>query len=232
MEPAAFKLPGYWLRRPKIEIGAAERDAFDRLIDRAVGSGASGPIDYDLPNPKWQFLCYAADSRGIVLHGSGNPAIRLFEPRQSGDLEAFGAQCAVYAASDGIWAMFFAVADRGRFEMSLANACIRLVDASGRVSEPAYLFSVSKAALPHRPFRSGTVYLLPRATFVEQPAAPMGGGRVQIAQLASLEPVMPFARLSVDPEDFPFLDQVRGHDDSRAAAYAQAIWTWGPWPAD
>jgi hypothetical protein len=34
--------------------------------------------DYWLPRP-----CHLADDRGLVLHGSGNPAIELFEPRQS-----------------------------------------------------------------------------------------------------------------------------------------------------
>lgn len=223
-------LPEYWLKRPSVVVDEAQRDAFDRLLERVAAAGGNALIDYDLPWPKWQFLCHVADRRDFVMHGSGNPDIHLFEPRQSGDLEAFSNQRAVYAASDGIWAMFFAVADRDRFEMSLANACIRPIAPNGVAEDLAYLFSVSQGALARRPWRTGTVYLLPRSTFIQQPEIPIGDYRLQIAQLASLESVAPVARLPVAPEDFPFLDQVRGHDDSRAATYAQAIWSFGPWP--
>lgn len=56
--------------------------------------------------------------------------IHLFEPRQSIDLNEFGNQKAIYAASDGLWAMFFAVVDRDRVQ-SITNACVRLADETG-----------------------------------------------------------------------------------------------------
>jgi hypothetical protein len=89
--------------RPGPPPDAATRAEFDRVLDEAVLAGAAEFIDYRLAAPKWQFLCYAAHRGGFVLHGTGNPDIAMFEPRQSNDVDDFGNRCAVYAASDGLW---------------------------------------------------------------------------------------------------------------------------------
>ena len=58
--------------------------------------------------------------------------------------------------------------------MSITNACIRLTDETGAQFGPYYAFSVSQSALPSQPWRTGTVYLLPRRTFVSQPSVAFG----------------------------------------------------------
>ncbi|HZW03022.1 MAG TPA: hypothetical protein VFF68_03775 [Anaerolineaceae bacterium] len=224
-------LPDYWLTRPSKNFGDSAEQAFDDLLSTTLRSGDCPTISYTLPFAKWQFLCHLADRHDIALHGSGDPNIDLFEPRQPSDLTEFGNQKAVYAASDGIWAMFFAVVDRARVA-SVANACIRLADGAGTVHGPYYVFSVSQSALPNRPWRTGTVYLLPRGSFITQPPMAFGPYEVQIAQLASFEPVQPLAKLTVTPHDFPFLGQVRGHDDARLQEYADALQSGAPWPGD
>jgi hypothetical protein len=45
-------------------------------------------------------------------------------------------------------------------------------------------------------------------------------------------PVQPLAKLTVTPEDFAFLMQIRGHDDQRLQEYATALQTGAPWPRD
>jgi hypothetical protein len=205
------------------------RMAFDELLDATLSSDGCSIIPYALPWPKWLFLCYLADHCEIAMHGSGDANIALFEPRQSNDLNEFGNQKAVYAASDGLWAMFFAIVDRERIG-SITNACVRLAEKDGTLHGPYYVFSVSQSALTHRPWRTGTVYLLPRASFVDQPSMPFGDMEVRIAQLASFEPVKPLAKLTIAPNDFPFLRQIRGHDDQRLAEYARALETGSPWP--
>jgi len=204
------------------------RASFDRTWDRGIASG-DGPMVEVEPALRWQFLCHLADARGFVLHGSGDSGIDVFEPRQAVDLSAFGNQKAVYAAGDGIWAMFFAIVDRDRVP-SVTNACVRLADAAGRVSPPRYVFSISQSALPNRPWRSGTVYVLPGDSFTLQPPLRYGEFEVRIPQLASLVAVRPLARVAVEPADFPFLPQIRGHDDDRLAEYARALETGAPWP--
>ncbi|WP_159030652.1 MULTISPECIES: hypothetical protein [Streptomyces] len=41
----------------------------------------------------------------LLLHGSGDPAIRRFEPRQPDDSSEFGNRRAVFAADDELWPM-------------------------------------------------------------------------------------------------------------------------------
>ena len=223
-----MELPDYWLPRPGVEPGPDERASFDRTWDRAIASGDRPLVEVE-PALRWQFLSHLADARGFVLHGSGDPGIDVFEPRQAIDLTDFGNQKAVYGAGDGIWAMFFAIVDRERIE-SITNACVRLVDAAGTVSPPRYVFSISRSALPNRPWRSGTVYVLPGDSFTLQPPLRFGEFEVRIPQLASLVAVRPVARVAVEPADFPFLSDIRGHDDDRLAEYARALETGAPWP--
>lgn len=223
-------LPDYWLQRPIMEIDSQTRSDFDRLLARLKSEATLTRIDYTFPVPKWQFLCYLADQHGVILHGTGDMHIQVFEPRPSNDLNEFGAQTAVYAARDGLWAMFFAILDRWHYSMATSNACIRLVDEAGQVSEPRYVFSISQPALRQQPWRKGTVYLLPGDTFVNQPSIRFGTYEVRIPQMASLEPVKPIARLEVNPDDFPFLKDIRGIDDARLQEYGQAMQTGAPWP--
>ena len=224
-------LPDYWLTRPSMNLDEKTQTAFDELLNTNLSIGGCPMIEFSLPWPKWQFLCHLADRHDIALHGSGDPNIALFEPRHSNDLSEFGNQKAIYAAADGLWAMFFAIVDRERVT-SITNACIRLADEAGTLHGPYYVFSVSRSALPTQPWRTGTVYLLPRSTFITQSPMAFGSYQVHIAQLASFVPVQPVAKLTVTPADFPFLMQIRGHDDQRLQEYATALQTGAPWPKD
>jgi len=227
-----MRIPDYWLERPDIDIDDKIKISFDDLLRTTLAPGGNPSIQYNLPAPKWQFLCHLAEHHELALHGSGNDQIALFEPRQSNDLNPFGNRKAVYAAADGIWAMFFAITDRDQFQMTVTNACIRPVDQDGKTSGPFYFFSVSKLALSHKPWRTGTVYILPSGTFEAHPPIPFGESNVHVAQLASLVPVQPLARLTVAPGDFPFLSEIRGHDDRRIQETATALQTGGPLPED
>lgn len=225
------QLPSYWHPRPALELDAATRAAFDAILDSALLAGPGQPMDYHLAAPKWQFLCYLAEERGYALHGSLQPDIAEFEPRQPVDLRAFGAQRAVYAAADGIWPMYFAIVDRERYPTSIINGCIRVETPDGAVSPPHYVFSVGRHVFDQRPYRDGVVYVLPRQGFIAEPPIPFGPLLVHTAQLASLEPVRPLAKLAVTPDDFPFLGQMLAHDDERLAVYAEAMQQGAPWPS-
>jgi len=199
---------------------------FEALYKRVLTSG--GEVDYGLAAPRWQFLCFLADNKEVLLHGSGNPAISRFEPRKSDDVSEFGDRKAVYAAGDGIWPIYFAILDRERHPMSLINSAMRIADGEEN-GDSYYFFSISDTALAMRPFRRGWVYLLPRASFELQAPIRHEGHEVRVPQWASLESVAPIARLAVGPEDFPFLDQLRGHDDDSTFARARANPDGFPW---
>jgi hypothetical protein len=222
--------PAYWLSRPGPEPDEATRAEFDALVAEAVAAGPAEPLDYRLAAPKWQFLCHVADRGAAVLHGSSAPDIDCFQPRQSNDIAEFGNRTAVYAASDGLWAMYFAILDRPAYRMSLTNSCFREVSGDGSVSEPYYFFSVNNEALEQGQFSTGTVYLLPPEKFEREADYVERGRTVRTAQAASLEPVSPLAKLTVEPADFPL--PIRGHDLATQLARIEADPGGFPWLAD
>ena len=217
----------YWLSRPGPPPDARARAEFDELLAAALAAGPATAIDYRLAAPRWQFLCHVADRGEAVLHGSSDPDIARFEPRQSNDIAEFGNRTAVYAAADGLWAMFFAILDRPRHRMSLTNSCFRVLGEAGSVSEPYYYFAVNREVLEQDQFSQGTVYLLPAGRFERQAAYVEGGRRVLTAQAASLEPVEPLAKLVVEPAGFPL--PIRGYDLTTQLARIEADPDGFPW---
>ena len=229
-------LPDYWIERPPMSMDMAAQSAIDAFL-QAEAHVTGGLLDVDEllrdlgAVTRWTFLCGLAAGRKIAFHGTGDPGIEAFEPQQPIDFAPFGDQKAVFATSDPIWAMFYAIVDRARYSISLNNGCIVLLDSEGRPGTPHYYFSISGDALEKRPWRTGYVYLLPAQGFVEQPSGPYGGHVARVPQLASPVAVAPRARVQVTPEDFPFLAHIRSHDDDRLAEYAQAVMSAAPWPA-
>jgi len=225
---ATLEVPDYLMPRPPMPADPAALAAFDALFEE-VEAWQGKLIDYRLELPIWQFLAYLADTRDVLLHGSGNPDIAEFEPRKSDDVNEFGDRKAVYAASDALWAMYFAILDRDHHPMSLINSSVRIESDHGSLTAPYYFFSISETARAARAFRAGTVYLLPRETFEQQAPLSLGGRRIHLAHWASPLPVRPLARFAVRPDDFPLLDAIRGHDDESTFARARANPDGFPW---
>jgi hypothetical protein len=225
-------LPDYWLERPPLHLDRSTHSAIEEFLSVA----ADGPVDVDAllherrDVTPWRFLCGLAERRRIAFHGTGDPSIGSFEPREPIDYAPFGHQKAVFATSDPIWATFYAIVDRARHEITLNNGCILVLDSDGRPGVPHYYFSITRDALERRPWRTGYVYFLPPESFVEQPSDTYAGHQARVPQLASPVPVTPFARLRVTPDDFPFLGHVRGHEDERLPEYARAVMAAAPWP--
>jgi hypothetical protein len=226
-------LPDYWIERPPLVLDGATESAIEVFLEGV--EVADGVLDVTSllrgrAVQPWVFLCGLGERRTIAFHGTGDSEIELFEPRQPIDFAPFGDQKAVFATSDPIWAMFYAVVDRGRFPITLANGCIMLLDAKDRFGAPHYFFSISRSVLPLQPWRTGHVYFLPADTFVAQPPDMFAGQAARVPQLASPTAVAPVARLEVAPDDFPFLGAIRGHDDDRLGEYAQAVMNAAAWP--
>jgi hypothetical protein len=221
-----MQLPDYWLPRPSFSIDGNTGLQLEHLY---LNLGQEEWIQEALEIPKWQFLCWLADEKKLLLHGSGNADIQVFEPCQSNDVDEFGNRKAVYAASDGIWPMFFAIVDRATYPMTIVNAAIRLESAKGDISNPYYFFSMSDKVLQQQPFRDGVVYVLPQEGFEEQAPYRWGDYLVHQNHWANRSPVKPLAKLQVTPEDFPFLEQIRGQDDDLLAKRFQENPNGFPW---
>jgi hypothetical protein len=128
----------------------------------------------------------------------------------------------VFAATDGIWQMFFAILDRSRYHGSLRNACYWDVDATGE-RQKCYAFSINAAFLARQPWREGSVYVLPRATFervVDADGSPS-------EEWLSTREITPLMRLAVSPSDFPFLKDVEGHGDEKTDRFEELAYQLG-----
>ncbi|QKS72667.1 hypothetical protein FLK61_39325 [Paenalkalicoccus suaedae] len=181
------------LRQPRVTYTDDEITAYKRLLSQTA-EGTVEPIAYDALYPKHRFLQYVAERTDTVLHGSNNQDIRQFEPRDS---TLFTGQPikAVFAANDGTWPLFFATQNRRDYHGSIRNICIKTDQAR------YYYFSVENRTTDE--WTDGTVYLLPKTTFKQ------GGIK---SEWVSEQPVKPYAKLAVTPEDFPFLEKVSYHE--------------------
>jgi hypothetical protein len=196
----------YWLSRPEFDF-LPHQTALESCLAQGLATGTI----LQTPIPKWAFLMWLTGEKNLLAHGTGDPSIAVFEPRQADDAGAFGNQNAVYAASDAMWATFFAILDRQNTPMSIINTAMR---ASQQPPRDIYFFSVCDQALAKRPFRFGWVYFFERGQFVQEPAYTMRELTVQTHHWASLEAVRPLLKVFVEPQDFVFLQHIRSHNEA------------------
>jgi hypothetical protein len=177
------------MRHPDV---APHAQMFDALLERTP---MGGTIDYDLAQPKWWFLHHLV-THGYLLHGSNEPAIDEFMTRPNFDAYNVRHVDAVFASDDAIWPMYFAVVNRP-VAQSYINWCEHPGNDTSR-----YLFSIGADPREPESWTIGTVYVLQRDTFEQTPGT---------RELTSTVPVRARARLTVEPDDFPFKAQTRGH---------------------
>jgi hypothetical protein len=181
---------------------------FNRLFNSALLYQTKQPIEYNLPYPKIDFLNYLCDARGLVAHGSNNQDLEVLEPvRYSTDSSEFGNRQQIFASPDAIWAMWFAILDKGRIRVT-RNGCIGIGSELKR--EKYYHFELNREVKDQFPFTTGTLYFARAENFPTRhriPALNFFGGDFE--EWGSAEPVKPLAKIQVEPKDFPYLDQVQ-----------------------
>lgn len=218
----------YLLPQPLFDLTPEQQAAFDDLF---ASTRQNGWIHYQLLYPKWQFLSYLCRSTALVLHGSQNADVTIVEPRKAMDGRAFSGQKAIYATTDGIWAIFFAIVDRKHFTpLSLFNSCLNIQISADQILGPLYFFSITHSALLQKPWCDGAVYILRRENFEQELPQKMLGAKIIFPHWISVEPAKPVAKLLVQPQDFPFLADVHGHNDEKLARLAAQDANGFPWP--
>lgn len=165
-----------------------------------------------------------------MLHGSQNQSVGEVVPRQADDVKTFSNQRAIYATTDGIWVIYFAILDRAKYPMSLFNSCLRTRVSGGELSDPPYFFSITHSALLQEPWCEGMIYILPRQDFEQEAPQQVQGMEIILPHWISTSPAKPIAKLPVGNQDFPFLAQVHGHNDEKLAELATADPSGFPWP--
>jgi len=207
------EVPSQFLPRPQFDLPPSKKTDFEELWK---SSPPESFIDYQLPYPKWQYLSYLCENKELVLHGSQNLGIDVVEPRQANDIRVFSNQQAIYATTDGIWVIYFAILNRKLYpEMSLFNSCFQARVSVDQLSDPAYFFSITQSALVQKPWCAGVIYILPRLNFIQEAAQQIQGVEIIFPHWISSIPAKPVGRIMVGPKDFPFLAQIHGHDDEK-----------------
>jgi len=204
---------GQGLLPPELVLTLEKERVFQALLDEVLGAGNGRFPDYKLPYPKHEFLQYAAMQDQLIFHGSKKPDIDLFSTKRTSmemnDTSGRGNLQAVYGTHDGLWPMFFAVIDRENLTGSIRNGVNYYQNAAGD-EVAVYNFSINKELLEKRPYSPGTLYFLSRETFRRLPIAEGAMSNEWASEVA----IKPLAKLALEPEDFPFLEQIGGHDDS------------------
>ena len=147
-----------YIHVPTPDLSRGERTEFASLLAAALHE-TRGPVPwvrYSSSYPKHEFLHYVVEHEHLLLHGSARPNIELLEPRAESE-NSGRLIYAVFAASDALWPLFFAILDRKPYPFSVHNGCRRVPD--GKV----YYFSTS--TLHDHPWVDGTMYILPRESF-------------------------------------------------------------------
>ncbi|SFL40519.1 hypothetical protein SAMN04487943_101387 [Gracilibacillus orientalis] len=174
---------------------------FDTIHKQYIAEGDGSLIEYDVDFPKHLFLQYLINHKEVLVHGSNNPDIEIFEPRNQ-TLANNKPVKAVFAASDTIWSFYFAIINKSGYQGSLKNLCFSIP--TKKEVKRFYYFSVNQD-FQGEYWRNGTMYILPKDSFIQ------GGSK---EEWICPEKVKPLAKINVTPEDFPFLNQVRKHDEN------------------
>ena len=181
---------------------------FNRIFNTSLLLQAENPINYSLPVPKIDFLNYLCDWRRLVAHGTNMMDLDILQPvRNSTDLSEFGNRQQIFSSPDAIYAMWFAIMDRSICEKT-QNGCIGIGHDQHR--EKYYHFELPGELEGKFPFKQGTIYLARAEAFPSRHRIPVlnfFGGEYE--EWGSAEPVKPLAKITVEPADFPYLDQVQ-----------------------
>jgi len=188
-------------------------------------------MDYQLSDPRSQFLSYLGRTRNLVLHRSQNLEIDEMEPREAHDVRACGKQKGIYATADGIGMIYLAVIDRKEFpEPTLFNSCVHIRTSANETLGPLYFFSLTRSALHQESWSDGAVYRLPREKLEQEPPQQMFGVHMSFSHWTSSRPARSVARLHVRPHAFPVLAQIQGHDNRKLRQPTVTEPDGLPWP--
>lgn len=210
----------YCIARQRNDYDSIEIRCYEDYLHNALKK--DNQAIYDLPYPKHRFLSYLTDAKNYLAHGTPLTNLTLLKAiRKSKDTEETGHEKLLLAASDAIWAMWYAVLDKSRMGSLTSNDCIIEKTEDGKVYS-LYYFSVDYQVVDQQPYQSGSVYIVEPDTFLYKIGEERG----------SQESVKPLFKVDLSQDDFPYLPYVKGVD---AEAIKQALKnspSERPWLAD
>jgi len=127
--------------------------------------------------------------------------------RLSHDSSEFGNRQQIFCSPDVIWALWFAILDKSKIRVT-ENGCVRIGHGQKRIKY--YHFDLPAESKGNPPFTEGMIYFANAKEFPERHPYPLlDWFDAEIEEWGSANPVIPLARLPVNPTDFPYLDRVQ-----------------------
>lgn len=189
---------------PRFVISPEEVILFNQLFESAKAS-PDKKINYNLPIPKYKFLRYLSDNKQVLFHGSNNPLIQTFEPREQTLFDGTMDK-AIFATKDPIWSTFFAIFNKKNLIGSIRNGTI-----TANRKQHYHFYSLTELTFKKNPWTNGTVYLLPEQSFSH-----ISKGHLQFDEWVCRETVVPIVKIEVEPTDFYFLTKVACHRETES----------------
>ena len=182
--------------------------AFNRIFNASLLYQLHCPIEYDLPYPKLDFLNYLCDWRGLVAHGSHSSNLLELAPiRRSEEVSDLPYIQPVFAFPDAVMALWFAILDPKQVHAT-SNGCVCIGRELKR--EKYYHFELPSMLEGKFPFTPGTIYIARAESFpIRQKTRSLNFFGADHEQWGSESSVTPLAKITVEPQDFPYLDQVQ-----------------------
>ncbi|CAM3603598.1 hypothetical protein [Marinicrinis lubricantis] len=201
----SYMMQKLFYRSPSVEMDIEQEQYFENLLNH-MRLYPHKPITATLRYPKHHFLHYLSHQLDVVFHGSNHIDIERFEPREQ---TLYNGQWtkSVFATTDPIWPMFYAVLDRAKVQGSFRNGC--LVHKKKRY----HFYSLNPSTMRSSPWTCGMLYILPKASFTMA-----GKGKLRFDEWVSSVPVKPIGRIQIHPEDFFFIDKISTHEDHESLA--------------
>ena len=119
------------LKIEEMRLSEEAIEEFDEIFARLISSNHNSTFTYSSSYPLYMFLNYVIEKKGLVVHGSNHPSINLFEPKNSSLFNGKPIK-AVFASSDGVWSLFFAVQNRRDYVGSIRNLCLSVNTTKGK----------------------------------------------------------------------------------------------------
>ncbi|KRF43766.1 hypothetical protein [Paenibacillus sp. Soil787] len=172
---------------------------YDKIYSDAIRENSE--IIYSCSYPKYRFIQYISSSKPVIMHGSNKEGILEFETRRQ---TLYNGQYveAVFATKDGTWSLFYAVFDRHKLVDNFRNACFKIRKNNNKY----YFFSLTQNTMNKNPWTNGIVYFLPQESFEST-----NSSIVSFDEWISRTPVKPITKITVEPQDFYFIDKVSWH---------------------
>ena len=191
---------------PQVIFSDAEIKEYEK-INSTIKNGELLTLDHHIS--KYRFLLYLSQHHNYLFHGSNHPSIDEFEPREQ-TLYNNKLTKAVFASSEPMWSIFYAVFDRSKLVGSFRNGCLVYKN------KKYHFYSLNESTKNNDPWTEGVIYLLPRDTFVQPDQK-----KLHFDEWICHDYVKPLGKIKVNASDFIYKNKVATHQ-----AHESLIKTW------